>query len=357
MMSIKLRIGLLLVLFFLSLVWVGQAIEPNVLHQQPLEVVPKTAFLQTNASDPQLIVDRLNFDQFKESIRSLASLGDRFEGTQSNLNAVEWLQQQLETLGYDVVLHDYNFRGRQGQNVYVTKVGSTSPDRMYMVSAHMDGRGGGGAANDDGSGTALVLEVARALASPDVQTDVSIRMIFWNSEETGLIGSGAYANERLRLQGIENPSGSGQYPEPTWLGIIQHDMILYDHGLPPRPEQIPTADIDIEYQANSQRAFDSIKLARALEQGNLNFSTDYPVEITDNMNFTDSVRFQDVIAAVSVRENRRVAEIGNGSNPHYHQPTDVFDSYSDADFRLGFNALQMTLGTVAELSGLRVASE
>lgn len=356
-MHTKRRIGIVLIMIFCGLVWIGQAIEPNGFQQQPVEVISKTAFLQTERSASQAIVDRLSFDEFKESIRMLASFGDRTQGSQSNLNALAWLRQELEALGYEVETHTYTFRGSQRQNIYVTKVGSVNPDQMYMVSAHMDGRGGGGAADDDGSGTALVLEVARALATPDVQTDKSIRMIFWNNEETGLNGSGAYVQDRQSLQGIENPPGSGQFPEPLWLGIIQHDMLLYDHGLPPQPQQIPEADIDIEYQANSREAFNSLQLARALQQGNLNFSSDYPAEITDNMNFTDSVRFQDLIASVSVRENRRVAEIGNGSNPHYHQPSDVFSSYSDADFRLGFNALQMTLGTVAELAGARLVSE
>ena len=61
------------------------------------------------------------------------------------------------------------------EEVYATKIGSTNPGEMYIVSAHMDGRGGGEAANDDGSGTALVMEIARALASSEVESDVSIR--------------------------------------------------------------------------------------------------------------------------------------------------------------------------------------
>lgn len=48
---------------------------------------------------------------------------------------------------------------------------------MYIVSAHMDGIGFGEAANDDGSGTALVMELARVFSSPDVRTDRSIRFI------------------------------------------------------------------------------------------------------------------------------------------------------------------------------------
>ena len=49
----------------------------------------------------------------------------------------------------------------QRQNVYCTKIGTTRPDEMYIIGAHMDGHGKGEAANDDGSGTALVMELAR----------------------------------------------------------------------------------------------------------------------------------------------------------------------------------------------------
>lgn len=146
------------------------------------------------------------------------------------------------------------------------------------------------------------------------------------------------------------PPGSGLFPEPHWLGIIQHDMILFDHGLPPGPVQIAAADLDIEYDDNSLFAQASLELAQRLAVGNQQFSTDYPAQIGGDMCCTDSAVFDNYTAAVSVRENQRIAEIGNGSNPHWHQPTDLFTTYSDLDFRLGFNALQMTLGTVWDLS-------
>ena len=69
---------------------------------------------------------------------------------------------------------------------------------MYIVSAHMDGRGGGEAADDDGSGCAVVLELARVLGMPDVQTNRSVRFIFWNNEEFGMDGSGTYAPKERR---------------------------------------------------------------------------------------------------------------------------------------------------------------
>ena len=47
------------------------------------------------------------------------------------------------------------------EQVYCTKVGSTRPQEMYIIGAHMDGIGYGAAVNDDASGTALVMELAR----------------------------------------------------------------------------------------------------------------------------------------------------------------------------------------------------
>ena len=75
--------------------------------------------------------------------------------------------------------------------VFCTKVGTTHPEEMYIVGGHMDGHGWGEAANDDGSGTALVMELARIFSAPDVQTERTIRFALWNNEETGSQGARA----------------------------------------------------------------------------------------------------------------------------------------------------------------------
>jgi hypothetical protein len=69
------------------------------------------------------------------------------------------------------------------------------------------------------------------------------------------------------------------------------------------------------------------------------------------MTNTDSTPFMNLVPAISVRENERGVSIGSGWDPHWHQPTDLFASYADNDFRLGLNAAQTTLGAVAELTG------
>ena len=247
----------------------------------------------------------------------------------------------------------------QRQQVYCTKVGTTRPDEMYIVGGHMDGIGWGEAANDDGSGTAIVMELARIFSSPDVQTERSIRFVLWNNEETGLNGARAYIEQRQALQGKEEPAGSRQYPEPRWLGMIQHDMMLFDHGMPRAdgtlsPEQRPEADVNIEFQSNSKMVTGSQQLAWFFATANELFATDYPAAVGQHMTNTDSAPFQDIIPAISLRENERGAQIGAGWSPHWHRPTDLYSTYSDKDFRLGLNAAQTTLGALGQLTGATI---
>jgi hypothetical protein len=113
--------------------------------------------------------------------------------------------------------------------------------------------------------------------------------------------------------------------------------------------------VNIEFQSASKFAADAQKLAWAFASANEKYATDYPASVGQHMTNTDSAPFQDIIPAISLRENERGAQIGAGWDPQWHQPTDVFTTYSDADFRLGLNAAQTTLGAVAALTGARLA--
>ncbi len=245
------------------------------------------------------------------------------------------------------------------EQVYCTKVGTTRPDEMYIVGAHMDGHGWGEAANDNGSGTALVMELARIFSMPDVQTERTIRFALWNNEETGLNGARAYVDQRAGLQGKENPPGSRRYPEPKWLGMIQHDMMMWDHGMPRadgtwNPEQRPEADVNIEFQSTAKLADEAMKLAFLFRAANEKYATDYPAAVGPHMTNTDSTPFMDIVPAISLRENERGMHTGAGWNPTWHQPIDVFATFSDKDFRLGLNAAQTTLAGVAQLTNARL---
>ena len=313
----------------------------------------------------ETIVKRLSFRRFRRNVQTLAGFETRYWNSDGNELARDWIQERLESWGYEVERHRFVASGRNGEepakevdSVYATKMGSTRPGAMYIASAHMDStnfdspdRSFAPGANDDASGTSLVLELARVFAGADVETDVSIRFVLWNAEEIGLVGSRAYVEDRRALRGVESPEGSGLYPEPEWLGVIQHDMLLFDHGLPPGPSQSLEADVDIEYDADAASGGDAVVLAAKLLGANGRYAQRYPAEVGQFMQSTDSVPFAPYVAAVSVRENERRNEIGNGTNPQWHRSTDTYATYRTEDFRLGYAALQTSAGALAELAG------
>jgi hypothetical protein len=376
----------------------------------PSSAVPAFAQPEPAADPVKALVGRLDLEKYKATVKGLTQFGDRRQGTDRNRAAVDWIEAQLKSYGCPTERIKYVYdpppsqggggrgRGNTGlaagggrafgvraptgvntdpmkqpdpklralnmqpttpgprEMVFCTKVGATRPDEMYIVGGHMDGHGWGEAANDDGSGTALVMELARIFSMPDVQTERTIRFALWNNEETGLNGARAYVEQRQNLQGKENPPGSRRYPEPKWLGMIQHDMMMFDHGMPRpdgtvNPEQRPEADVNIEFQSNSKMAAESQALAWTLKAANEKYATDYPAAVGNHMTNTDSTPFMDLVAAISLRENERGVQIGSGWSPHWHQPTDVYATYSDKDFRLGLNAAQTTLGAIGQLTG------
>ena len=385
--------------------------------RRPLVMLLAAAAIPTvapaQAPDPVSgLVGRLDLEQYKATIKELTRFGDRRQGTDRNRAAVDWIEAQLRSYGCaDVARLKYDYqppgppspegRGGQGvrpardttraagggryrgvrartgvnndslkqpdarlralnappstpggrEEVYCTKIGATHPGEMYIVGAHMDGIGWGEAANDDGSGTALVMELARIFSAPEVRTDRSIRFILWNNEETGLNGSRAYVEQRQALQGSAE--------EPKWLGMIQHDMMLFDHGMPRTdgtlsPEQRPEADVNIEFQGSAKFAAQAQQLAWTFQAANEKYAIDYPASVGSHMTNTDSAPFQDLVAAISLRENERGAHIGAGWDPNWHQPTDLYATYSDKDFRLGLNAAQTTLAALAGLVGATI---
>ncbi len=383
----------------------------------PAASVPAAGETAATQADPiKALVERLDLQRYKATIKGLTQFGDRRQGTDRNRAAVDWIEAQLKSYGCsniarikytyspsearrpsgppiarnaDAAVGGGRYRGTRThtgvnvdpmlqtdpklralnsqptepgarEEVYCTKIGTTHPDEMYIVGAHMDGHGWGEAANDDGSGTALVMELARIMSAHDVKTERSIRFALWNNEETGLNGARAYVDQRAALQGREEPAGSGRYPEPRWLGMIQHDMMLFDHGMPRAdgsipPEQRPEADVNIEFQSLAKAADGAQKLAWALYTANEAYAADYPAAVGPHMTNTDSTPFMDLVPAISVRENERGREIGAGWDPQWHQPSDVYATYNDADFRLGLNAAQTTLGAVGRLAGATLA--
>jgi hypothetical protein len=140
-----------------------------------------------------------------------SSISTRHSASADNSRAVDAIARELEAIGngaFDVRLHAFTFNGRTLHNVEAEWRGSTP--ELVVVSAHLDSTAaashGSGAtpyrpatdpapgADDDASGVAGVLAIARALRRmPAPRPHRGLRFVLFNAEEQGLVGSTAYA--------------------------------------------------------------------------------------------------------------------------------------------------------------------
>ena len=126
------------------------------------------------------------------------SIGPRPGGSAGERAAAEWLSGQLRGMGYDVRRRSgirLGGRGLKTQNVIATLPGRSQGPRL-LIGAHMDTypRPGCTGANDNASGVAVTLELARLLARARVP--YSFEIVFFGAEESqarrSLVGSGAF---------------------------------------------------------------------------------------------------------------------------------------------------------------------
>ncbi|HVF80002.1 MAG TPA: M28 family peptidase [Solirubrobacteraceae bacterium] len=83
------------------------------------------------------------------------------------------------------------------------------PNNVVVVGAHLDSVPRGGGINDNGSGSAGILEIAEVLAAREIAPRNKIRFMWYSAEEFGLLGSRAYVNdlsatERSKIKAMLN---------------------------------------------------------------------------------------------------------------------------------------------------------
>jgi carboxypeptidase Q len=102
-------------------------------------------------------------------------------------------------------------------NVIAEIKGREKPDEWILIGAHLDSWDYGTGAQDNGAGSASVLDIARALASLGVAPRRSIRFALWGGEEEGLLGSYAYTqahlNEMSKCVAVLNTDNGAGHPK------------------------------------------------------------------------------------------------------------------------------------------------
>eukprot|EP00004_Rigifila_ramosa_P001851 TRINITY_DN1184_c0_g1_i1.p1 TRINITY_DN1184_c0_g1~~TRINITY_DN1184_c0_g1_i1.p1 ORF type:complete len:441 (-),score=119.81 TRINITY_DN1184_c0_g1_i1:45-1295(-) len=142
----------------------------------------------------QELVDSVSTANLESTVETLSSFPTRYSQSTSVRDARDWLVAQLQALGLSVELHF--FRNNYAENIIATLPGETSD--LVICGAHYDSIPSSGAApgaDDNGSGSSALLELARIFATSGKRFRNTLRFGFWCGEEQGLYGSAAYANE------------------------------------------------------------------------------------------------------------------------------------------------------------------
>lgn len=158
-----------------------------------LVIIPMlSATGQTYSSFIDSLVSLVRQDSMMENLKTFESLGVKSPGSAALTNTANWIESYYSNLGYEIIQRDsFNYNGKQLCNLIIEKAGTESPDKFVYLTSHYDTKNGPGA-NDNGSGTIILMEIARILKS--VPTKTSIRFCHFSAEENGLIGSSHYVN-------------------------------------------------------------------------------------------------------------------------------------------------------------------
>lgn len=201
-------------------------------HGGVVRISPATSWKPLAAKDLRYVIDTFPeiFDlmalvdtgEFMPTIRHLENYGTRYCQSPQAVEAQNWIKAKFEEYPQlEVELQDFPYGSGSSDNVIAILPGKTTPNEYVVVGAHYDSFAWGGSApgaDDNASGTAAVLELARIL-SP-LEFDRSIVFCTFSAEEVGLVGSEYYASHAQTL-GMDI------------LGYFNFDMIGYRNANDP----------------------------------------------------------------------------------------------------------------------------
>jgi len=203
---------------------------PTGVVRAPAAMTPeRKAFYRNRIKQPRQmnldLLDLISESQLVDTISHLQAYQSRnsFSGPNGLDEAVEWAEAQF--LGYGFETTRIPFREDMTPQVVATLRGTVAPDSVVVVGAHYDSRGTQNSsptqrapgADDNGSGSASVLELARVIHETGATFRHTLKLCLFTGEEQGLVGSRAlasqYAEEGVDVVAMFNADMIGYAPE------------------------------------------------------------------------------------------------------------------------------------------------
>ncbi|MFG2392804.1 M28 family metallopeptidase [Streptomyces lavendulae] len=149
-----------------------------------------------------------------------ANGGNRAHGRSGYKASIDYVKGKLDAAGFTTTLQTFTSSGATGYNLIADWPGG-DPNSVLMSGSHLDSVTAGAGINDNGSGSAAVLETALAVSRAGLQPTKHMRFGWWGAEELGLVGSKYYVNnlpaaEKAKISGYLNFDMIGS-PNPGYF--------------------------------------------------------------------------------------------------------------------------------------------
>ncbi|MFJ3227988.1 M28 family metallopeptidase [Streptomyces sp. NPDC086783] len=172
------------------------------------------------AAAPDLPV--ANVKAHLSQLQSIATAngGNRAHGRAGYKASLDYVKAKLDAAGFTTTVQQFSSGGRTGYNLIADWPGGDT-GRVVMAGSHLDSVTAGPGINDNGSGSAAVLEAALTVARTNYQPTKHLRFAWWGAEELGMVGSRYYVNSlsstnRSRISGYLNFDMIGS-PNPGYF--------------------------------------------------------------------------------------------------------------------------------------------
>lgn len=269
------------------------------------------------------LVDEVSVDTYRKALEDLTAHPTRHSFSSAYRDAARMVAERFAALGYATREETVAFGGRETLNMVADKPG-TAPDderRLVYVVAHLDSINEAGGVNaaapgadDNASGAAGVLEIARVLAAVIMRHD--LRLVMFGGEEQGLHGS------RIHVAGLTDADRS------RIIMVVNMDMIGRLNTAAP--------SVLLEGATVSQHVIDALAQA-AHDTSDLEVFVSLEPFASDHVSFIDA----DLPAVLTIEGEDQL-------NIDEHTPRDTL---AGLDISVAISILRMNTAAVAAMLG------
>ena len=286
-------------------------------------------------------IGRIDEVKIRSHVESFCKIGPRCDHFPSSIHStVAYLKQTLDQYGYEV--EEERSDSEYQTNVIAELPGTISKNRVFEIGAHYDTKPNTPGADDNASGLAGLLEIARAMAG--IKCRRTIRFCFFGMEETTRGGSRSHVariisrgDERLAGILVFEMIGYRTYESNSQRTPVRIPLILW----PPRTGDFITVVSD----------FRSSSIAAGFQKAAGKYVPTLRVFLVKRIGrlLRDGIRSDHSMYWEAGRKGVMITDTANFRNPNYHLPSDTPETL---DFEFVAQVAQTAAATALEWAGI-----